>query len=67
MTFDGGIVDRLAKCSGTPSWKEIKRLRVSKREERSRTILIVDGRLWADYVHVVETCCNEAISTRAIK
>ena len=41
-------------------------LRVSKREERSRTVLIVDGRLWADYVQVVETCCNEAISTGAI-
>ena len=66
MTFDGGIVDRLTKCSGTPSWKEIKMLRVSKREERWRTVLIVDGRLWADYVQVVETCCNEAISTGAI-
>jgi hypothetical protein len=66
MTSDGGIVDRLTKCSGTPSWKEIKMLRVSKREERSRTVLIVDGRLWADYVQVVETCCNEAISTGAI-
>ena len=66
MTFDGGIVDRLAKCLGTPSWKEIKMLRVSKREERSRTVLIVDGRLWADYVQVVETCCNEAISTGTI-
>ena len=65
MTSDGGI-DRLTKCSGTPSWKEIKMLRVSKREERSRTVLIVDGRLWADYVQVVETCCNEAISTGAI-
>ena len=65
MTSDGGIVDRLTKCSGTPSWKEVKMLRVSKREERSRTVLIVDGRLWADYVQVVETCCNEAISTGA--
>jgi hypothetical protein len=41
-------------------------LRVSKSEERSRTVLIVDGRLSADYVPVVETCCDEAISTGAI-
>jgi hypothetical protein len=44
----------------------MKLLRVSKREERSRTVLIVEGRLSADYVQVVETCCNEAISTGAI-
>jgi ABC-type transporter Mla MlaB component len=41
-------------------------LRVSKREERSRTIVIVDGRLSKDYVEVVETFCNEVISTGTI-
>ena len=46
--------------------EEKKMLRVCKREERSRTVLIVDGRLSADYVQVIETCCNEAISTGAI-
>jgi hypothetical protein len=59
------IVDRITKCTGTPSWKEIKMLRVIKREERSRTVLIVEGRLSADYVQVVETCCDQAISTGA--
>jgi hypothetical protein len=46
--------------------EEKKMLRVCKREGRSRTVLIVDGRLSADYVQVIETCCNEAISTGAI-
>jgi hypothetical protein len=55
----------MTKCMGAPSWEEMKMLRVSKREERSRTVLIVEGRLSADYVQVVETCCNEAISTGA--
>jgi hypothetical protein len=59
------IVDRITKCPGTPSWKEIKMLRVSKREERSHTVFIVEGRLSADYVQVVETFCNEVISTGA--
>ncbi len=37
--------------------------RVSKAEERSRTVVTIDGRLSADYVEVVETCCEQAIST----
>jgi ABC-type transporter Mla MlaB component len=41
-------------------------LRVSTRNERSRTVLVVEGRLSEDYVQVVEACCNEAISTGAI-
>jgi len=35
----------MTKCMGAPSWKEMKMLRVSKRAERSRTVLIVEGRL----------------------
>ncbi|HWY03336.1 MAG TPA: hypothetical protein VNX60_06690 [Candidatus Acidoferrum sp.] len=56
----------MTKCTGAPWWEEMKMLRVSKREERSRTVLIVEGHLSADYVQVIETCCNEAISTGAI-
>lgn len=37
--------------------------RVSKAEERSRTIVTVDGQLSGDYIEVVETCCDQAIST----
>ena len=56
----------MTKCTGAPWWEEMKMLRVSKREERSRTVLIGEGHLSADYVQVIETCCNEAISTGAI-
>jgi hypothetical protein len=51
---------------GSPSWKETIMLRISKREEQSRTTLIVDGRLSEDYVELVEMCCSEAISTWTI-
>lgn len=37
--------------------------RVSKAEERSRTIVTIDGQLSGDYITVVETCCDQAIST----
>lgn len=37
--------------------------RVSKAEERSHTIVTVDGQLSSDYIEVVETCCDQAIST----
>jgi ABC-type transporter Mla MlaB component len=37
--------------------------RVSKAEERSRTIVTIDGQLSGDYIAVVETCCNQALST----
>jgi hypothetical protein len=51
---------------GSAVGEEMKMLRVSKREEQSRTVLIVEGHLSADYVQVIETCCNEAISTGLI-
>jgi hypothetical protein len=37
--------------------------RVSKAEERSRTIITIDGQLSGDQTEVVETCCDQAIST----
>jgi ABC-type transporter Mla MlaB component len=37
--------------------------RVSKADERSRTIVTIDGQLSGDYIEVVETCCDQAIST----
>jgi ABC-type transporter Mla MlaB component len=36
--------------------------RVSKAEEPSRTIITIDGQLSGDYIAVVETCCDQAIS-----
>jgi len=65
MTSARRMADRMTKCTGAPWWEEMKMLRVSKREERSRTVLIVEGCLSSDYVQVVETCCDEAISTGA--
>lgn len=38
-------------------------LRVSKIEGRSRTIITVDGQLSGDYIEVVETCCDQVLST----
>jgi hypothetical protein len=37
--------------------------RVSKSEERSGTVITIDGQLSSDYIEVVETCCDQAIST----
>jgi len=37
--------------------------RVSKAEERLRTIVTIDGQLSGDYIEVLETCCDQAIST----
>jgi hypothetical protein len=37
--------------------------RVSKAEERSRTIVTIDGQLAGDSIEVVKTCCDQAIST----
>lgn len=37
--------------------------RVSRAEERSRTIITVDGQLSGDYIGVVETCCDQEIAT----
>jgi ABC-type transporter Mla MlaB component len=38
-------------------------LRVSKAEEPSSTVVTVDGQLSGDSIAVVETCCDQAIST----
>ena len=37
--------------------------RVSKAEERSRTIVTIDGQLSGDSIEIIETCCDQAIST----
>ena len=37
--------------------------RVSTTEERSCTVLTIDGRLSGDDLEVVEECCGQAIST----
>ena len=37
-------------------------IRVTKTEERSRTVVTIDGQLAGDSVGVVETCCNQAES-----
>ena len=36
--------------------------RVSKTEERSRTIFTIEGQLSSEYIEVVETCCDQAIA-----
>jgi hypothetical protein len=38
-------------------------IRVSKAEERSHTMVTIDGQLSADYIGVVETCCDQAMAT----
>jgi hypothetical protein len=37
--------------------------RVSKTEERSRTVIVLDGQLMGDYVEAIEACCCQAISS----
>jgi ABC-type transporter Mla MlaB component len=37
-------------------------IRVTKSEERERTIITLEGQLSADYVEAVEICCNQAVS-----
>jgi hypothetical protein len=37
--------------------------RVSKAEERLRTIITIDGQLAGDSIEAVETCCDQEIST----
>jgi ABC-type transporter Mla MlaB component len=37
--------------------------RISTTEERSCTLLTIDGRLSNEYIAVVEECCGRAIST----
>jgi hypothetical protein len=38
-------------------------IRVNKAEERSYMMVTIDGQLSADYIEVVEDCCDQAIST----
>jgi hypothetical protein len=38
-------------------------LRVSKVDERSRTVITIDGQLSGDYIEAVKTCYDQAIST----
>jgi len=40
-------------------------IRVTKGEEAGRTVITVDGQISGDYIAIVETCCNQAISTGA--
>jgi hypothetical protein len=40
----------------------IRMIRVTKSEERERTIITIDGQLSGDYVEVVEIFCNQAVS-----
>ena len=37
-------------------------IRVTKSEERERTIITLEGQLSGDYIEVVEICCNQAVS-----
>jgi len=37
-------------------------LRVTKAEERSHTLITIDGQLSGDSIEVVETCCSQAVS-----
>ncbi len=37
--------------------------RISKVEEQPRTVITVAGQLTADYIGVVEACCDQVIST----
>jgi hypothetical protein len=39
-------------------------IRVTKTEERSRTVVTIDGQLSGECVTVVETCCSQAASRR---
>jgi hypothetical protein len=42
----------------------IPMIRVTKTEERSRTIVTIDGQLSGDSITVVETCCSQAEANR---
>jgi len=39
-------------------------IRVTKTEERSRTVVTIDGQLSGECITVVETCCRQAASSR---
>ena len=53
--------DWIPECTGT-SWEVIPVFRVSRTEERSRRVVTIDGELSGNYIEVVETCCDQAIS-----
>ena len=36
--------------------------RVSKAEQRSRTVITIDGQLSADSIEIIGTCCDQALS-----
>jgi predicted RNA polymerase sigma factor len=38
--------------------------RVSKEDERSRTVITIDGQLSGDHIEIVETCCNQAMQSK---
>jgi hypothetical protein len=40
----------------------VRMIRVSKSAKGKRTIITIDGQLSGDYIEVVETCCNQAVS-----
>jgi hypothetical protein len=42
----------------------IPMIRVTKTEERSRTVVTIDGQLSGECVTLVETCCSQAESNR---
>ena len=37
-------------------------IRISKEEEDTRTVVTVDGRISADCIELLETCCNQAMA-----
>jgi hypothetical protein len=37
--------------------------RVSKADERSRTVITIDGQLSGECTEVIDTCCRQAMST----
>lgn len=51
----------IAECT-LPYWEVIRMIRVMQAEERSRTVVTIDGQLSADCITVVEACCSQAAS-----
>jgi len=37
-------------------------IRVTAKEEPTRTIIAIDGQLLSEYIETVENCCNQAIA-----
>src|SRR4030081_286436 len=53
----------MAACT-TRNREMIHMIRVTKSEERERTIITLEGQLSADYIEAVEICCSQALSRR---